>query len=159
MKKARGPHPYTLTCTVCRRPTLHTIEQHHSGERLFLCSVCQTWGRAPVRQRKAQFRANPAYRASRGQRIRAARRLYQEFSGHNVTNARRVRLPKMPTVGLAIGPILGIMYETTRDGRREKYLHKFRKVSRPLLVSSHDGKTVLMLGGAFTFTDRGIVDK
>jgi len=33
------------------------------------------------------------------------------------------------------------------------------KGSRPLLVASPDGKCLMLLGGRFKFTDRGIVDR
>ena len=51
------------------------------------------------------------------------------------------------------------MYDTVRDGESEKYIHRFKKRSRPLLVSSSDGKSLHILGGEYEFTDRGIVDK
>lgn len=51
------------------------------------------------------------------------------------------------------------MYETTRDGKRERYLHKFSKGSRPALVSNFDGNAIHMIGGSYDFTERGIVDR
>ena len=97
-------------------------------------------------------------RAHSNRLISQAARLYKAFTGHGVTKAAQVELPEAPRVGLAIGPCIGIMYETVRDGRREKYIHRFRKGSQPLVVVSADGVSVLLLGGAFTFTERGFVD-
>lgn len=102
------------------------------------------------------FRMNPAPRRNEIQR---AAKLYKDFTGHIVTKAAQVALPGLPTVGLAIGPCLGIMYSTVRDGKREKYLHQFRKGSQPLVVVGSDGDSVLLLGGAFTFTNRGFEDR
>ncbi len=62
-------------------------------------------------------------------------------------------------VGLKIGRCDGILYTTIRDGVTEKYIHEFKKKARPVLVASYDGKQLLLVGGKFTFTDRGIVDK
>lgn len=51
------------------------------------------------------------------------------------------------------------MYSATRDGIAEKYLHKFRRQSRPLLAVSHDGKQLGIVGGRYLFTDAGITDQ
>lgn len=65
----------------------------------------------------------------------------------------------VPDVGLKIGHLDGVLYTTVRDGKTEKYIHKFKRSSRPLLAVSFDGKNLIMLGGAYQFTERGIVDK
>jgi len=60
-----------------------------------------------------------------------------------------------------VGTVDGVLYTTVRDGRTEKYIHEFRKKSRPhlaVLAVSHDGKQLFILGGGYTFTERGIVD-
>lgn len=89
--------------------------------------------------------------------IEKAAKLRRDFTGHDATRVTRRKI-KAPRVGLTVGPVLGIMYATTRDGKREKYLHRFKKNSRPLLAASHDGKTLVLVGGRYQFTDRGIVD-
>jgi len=61
-------------------------------------------------------------------------------------------------VAFKIGECDGLLYTTVRDGVKESYIHKFKKKSRPLLVSSHDGKQLFLLGGRYDFTERGIVD-
>lgn len=60
---------------------------------------------------------------------------------------------------LPVGELDGVLYTTVRDGQTEKYIHKFRKKSRPLLAASHDGKSLHILGGEYEFTERGIEDK
>lgn len=89
--------------------------------------------------------------------IEAAEKLFSDFSGHGVSEHVTVKVPRM-TTGLAIGDVTGILYETVRDGERENYIHEFKKNSRPLLVASHDGNQLALLGGAYQFTDRGIED-
>lgn len=103
---------------------------------------------------------NPAapIRTTRADLTRAARR-YQRFTGHADMTARRMVLPRMPRAVLTVGECDGILYTTVRDGRKESYIHRFAKGSRPLLTASPDGKRLYLLGGAYTFTNRGIVDK
>lgn len=105
-------------------------------------------------------------RSSRGKRrpirggseVRKAADLYERFSGHEATEGARVTVPPPLKVGVAIGDVDGILYTTVRDGVTEKYIHKFAKKDRPLFVVSPDGKQLLMVGGSYTFTERGIVD-
>lgn len=83
---------------------------------------------------------------------------YKQFTGHDPKFLDK--LPqKWPKVGYKFGDCLGVMYETVRDGKRERYLHQFAKGCRPALVSSHDGKSIHMIGGSYDFTERGIVDR
>lgn len=85
--------------------------------------------------------------------------LGKRFSGHTVKEALKVSLPNPPKISLAIGKVLGIIYETVRDGRHENYKHMFKASSRPLFAVSNDGKQLLLIGGSYNFTSRGIVDK
>lgn len=89
--------------------------------------------------------------------IETAARLFEEFTGHPAESIDVVTIPDYKT-GIAVGKVLGIMYETVRDGVREKYIHEFSKKSRPVLACSFDGKQLYMIAGSYTFTDRGITD-
>jgi hypothetical protein len=89
--------------------------------------------------------------------VKEAKALYADFSGHDGQVLGKVSIPSHKA-GLVVGECDGILYTTVRDGKTEKYIHKFKQKSRPLLVSSHDGKTLYLLDGAFKFTSRGIVD-
>jgi len=60
---------------------------------------------------------------------------------------------------MLIGHCDGVLYTTRRDGKQEKYIHRFKRNSRPLLASSFDGKQLYMLGGAYDFTEEGITDR
>lgn len=88
----------------------------------------------------------------------AAMKLYQNFSGHEPELVGKTHKPKIPDVGIVIGELDGVAYETVRDGVKEKYFHQFDKKIRPLLVSSFDGSQVYILGGEYDFTADGIVD-
>jgi hypothetical protein len=101
----------------------------------------------------------PLTRNPMKRKIKQAAKLIADFSGHKARELGRFPFPNNPGVAIAIGNVLGISYETKRDGVVEKYYHRFtRKHSRPLLVSSHDGKQLFLIGGSYNFTERGIVD-
>ena len=90
--------------------------------------------------------------------ISKAADLYERFSGHDAEIVGKVRVNPMPKVGVAVGEVDGILYTTVRDGVLERYIHKFRKADKPLFVVSPDGKSLHLVGGNYTFTERGIVD-
>jgi hypothetical protein len=91
--------------------------------------------------------------------IEKGKSLYTRFSGHDAEIVGKIEVPKFEGVGVAIGEVDGILYTTVRDGKTEKYIHKFHAKSRPLLIVSPDGKQLGLVGGLFTFTERGIVDE
>jgi hypothetical protein len=63
-----------------------------------------------------------------------------------------------PKAAALIGDIDGIAYRTHHGGKLVKYLHEFAARARPQLLASSDGRMLLIVGGDFTFTERGIVD-
>ncbi len=91
--------------------------------------------------------------------VSRAGRLYREFSGHEPDETETVEIPDMPAAVLVIGELEGVIYSTVRDNTAERYIHKFRKSSRPMLCASPDGEQLFIIAGRFEFTDRGIVDK
>lgn len=92
-------------------------------------------------------------------KIKKAVELYENFSGHEAEHVGSVNLPGNPGVAIAVGEIEGIIYNTVRDGVKERYIHKFKASARPLFCVSFDGKQLLLVGGSYDFTERGIVDK
>ncbi len=64
-----------------------------------------------------------------------------------------------PKTGLVIGELDGVLYSTVRDGKKEKYIHEFKRKSRPLLIASSDGDSLHIVGGQYEFTNAGIEDK
>jgi hypothetical protein len=91
-------------------------------------------------------------------KINAAMKLYSDFTGEDAAPLGEYVLPRPPAVGVVIGEMVGVAYEATRDGETEQYFHRFNKKDRPLLVSSHDGQQLVILGGEYDFTENGIVD-
>lgn len=94
---------------------------------------------------------------SKKRRIKKAQVLYEDFTGHKADQYEIVNLPQHDT-GLKVGQCIGIMYETTRDGKKENYLHEFKKASQPALCVSHDGQQIYLIGGSYLFKDSGIND-
>lgn len=124
-------------------------------------------GEAPskrlVARRKKTRQAPPGYFAnpvgeSTERKMKKGVELFEAFTGHDATHYDRVTLPDM-SVCVQIGALEGIAYETTRDGKRQKYFHQFKKAARPIFAVTADGKAVVIVGGQFRFTERGIVDK
>jgi len=107
--------------------------------------------------RKKKIKTNPVALAT-NTKISHAIQLFEDFRGEKPAYIDKVNV-KAHDVGLLIGECDGILYTTSREGRKEKYIHKFKKRSRPLLVSSYDGKQLYLLKGAYQFTERGIIDK
>lgn len=95
--------------------------------------------------------------ASSKVRLQQAAKLYENFSGHDAEHIDTVTVD-WPQEGLTVGKCDAILYTTIRDGETENYIHRFKKSARPLLAASHDGAQLALLGGDFTFTERGIVD-
>lgn len=95
----------------------------------------------------------------RGGKIRKAAELYANFTGHDKINVRKMHVPDQPQVVVEIGKIDFIGYTTVRDGKTERYKHDFKSSARPQFAVSIDGKQIFLLGGAFIFGDRGIVDE
>lgn len=67
-------------------------------------------------------------------------------------------VPDLPKSAAVIGELDAVQYTTIRDGRVEAYEHRFRAGDRPMLCTSPDGRQLLIVGGAYVFTERGIVD-
>jgi hypothetical protein len=101
-------------------------------------------------------RKNPAPRHDA--EIEAAAKLQSDFSGHSPGNVDAVTVPENK-VFTPVGKLSGVLYDTVRDGKDEKYIHRFRRKSRPLLAASSDGTELKILGGGFRFTEAGIVDE
>lgn len=86
-----------------------------------------------------------------------AAKYFEEFTGHLAESVDIVDLPSY-TVGYKLGTMLGVMYEATRDGETQHYLHEFKPEARPYLVASHDNQQLIIAGGDYRITDRGIED-
>jgi N-acetyl-anhydromuramyl-L-alanine amidase AmpD len=111
----------------------------------------------PVKKRAKSRKKNPVPK-SKWNKLKEASKRYEDFSGHQAKFIDEKDLRKLD-VGFKIGTVDFIGYTTKRDGRVEKYIHKFKAKSRPILASNYDGKFISLVNGKYEFTNRGIVDK
>lgn len=113
-------------------------------------------GIAALSKPKPRKARNPI-KGSKRRRVKKAQALYEDFTGHEADQYEIVQLPEHDTA-LNVGNVTGIMYETIRDGKREHYIHEFKKASQPVFAVSHDGQQIFLVGGAYLFKDSGIND-
>lgn len=101
-------------------------------------------------------RKNPI--TNKAQKLKEAVSLYRRFREEQPEYYDDMPV-EWPTVGLIIGKCDGIMYNTTRAGKKEYYKHEFTGRSCPLLCSTFDGKQIFLIGGQYDFTEDGITDR
>ena len=89
--------------------------------------------------------------------VTKAIKLYSDFTGHDPKFVDEWEIA-IPDAAMQVGKITGIMYTTKMDGRQQEFLHEFSGKSRPILAASADGRQLLILGGDYHFSDRGIID-
>lgn len=98
-----------------------------------------------------------AARVSRRQLAQAAR-LFEGFRERDVGRLKTHRV-RVPDVAVAIGKLTAAEYVTTHGAKRVRYRHEFKPHAAPELLVTPDGRQLLILGGKFRFTARGIVDR
>jgi len=94
-----------------------------------------------------------------GKNLRAAVRLFESFTGHRADRVQQLPKPTIPDEAVFIGHVTGLMYVTRRDGKIENYIHRFNAKSAPVFAVTHDGKQLLLLGGDYDFTEKGVEDR
>ena len=99
-------------------------------------------------------RMNPAPMSD----IHRANQLYESFSGEPGKVIGRTSAPKMPDTLVAIGRVTALEYDARRDRKMNRYRHEFAAHAQPLFAVNPDGKSVWLLGGSYSFTERGIID-
>lgn len=84
--------------------------------------------------------------------------IYERFTGAPARESEVIDVPPLPSAVAVLGKIDAIEYTTIREGKREAYRHDFAPEDAPMLCVSPDRRQILLVGGSFAFTDRGIVD-
>jgi predicted protein tyrosine phosphatase len=97
--------------------------------------------------------------SSRARQDQQAASLYRRFTGMEPVSAGTVKVAALPATAVTIGYIDAVDYETRRHDEIQRFRHVFKKSARPLFCVSPDGRQLLLIGGAFRFTERGIVDR
>lgn len=110
-------------------------------------------GKVPPSSRAGR---QPPARGMRGA-VRRAVALFERFTGHDAEHGLTIDIPDHDVLTI-IGECDGVLYTTVRDGRLESYVHEFRSKDKPLLCVSDDGRQLYIVGGAYVFTERGVVD-
>ena len=95
--------------------------------------------------------------STHGEKIKNAMDGYRKFTGHEPVAMDEIEIPAVD-VGFKFGKCDGVLYTAVRDGIEERYIHEFSEEAKPDIVSAHDGRVVMLVGGAYRFTSRGIVD-
>lgn len=87
----------------------------------------------------------------------AARALFKSFHEREA-RPREIVIVKPAAadgaIALEVGTALTIGYRALGDGKA--YYHEF-EASKPKLYVSADGKQIFLVGGSYTFTDRGFI--
>jgi hypothetical protein len=86
-----------------------------------------------------------------------AKELYRKFREAEPGRIRRVAYDP-PKTAFSMGYCEAILYTTTHNGKAVMYKHTFAKGSRPLLCAGPKKNQLLLVGGRFRVTERGIVD-
>ncbi len=127
---------------------------NHSGIEDIVLQTNARKDRAKAVAAFGAMKKNP----SRREHVEAADALLESFSGSRASKEIRASVRPIKT-GLVIGHLQGVHYRATRDGESADYYHKFKSSSRPLLIASHDGSQLGIVGGRYEFTDHGIEDR
>ena len=116
-------------------------------------------GKVPP-SRRANARGKLPDKHGRFRGVRAAGRLYERFTAHDPEIFGTMEFPNLDGETVAvIGECDGVHYSTVRDGKAERYIHEFEDADKPLLCVTSNGRQLILLGGNYRFTERGIVDK
>lgn len=84
--------------------------------------------------------------------------LFKSFRGREPRASEIVKIAGMTEtmVALELGPLLGLSYGADVNGKADKFYHEFEP-QKPRVFVSWDGKQAFIVGGSYTFTDRGFL--
>lgn len=108
-----------------------------------------------------QVHRNPGNDEPLSKRVDDAMQFYESF--HWGTPANRLvkrRIPKTPKVGVKLGKVHSITYETVKNGERALWEHEFGEEGgkRPDLVMDQASKRLFFVGGSYDVQPEGIRD-
>lgn len=103
-----------------------------------------------------RLKADRAKRLSRS-KVAGAANLYKKFREVEPQRATRVTI-NLPKSAMVMGYLEFVGYSTTHNGKAAMYKHKFAKGSRPLLCAGPRKNQLILVGGRYHVTERGIVD-
>ncbi len=89
--------------------------------------------------------------------LEGARRLYRAFREAPVRTIKR-RNVHVPRAVARIGVLEFVGYMTTHRGKPALYIHHFAPGSRPAVYSGSGRNELVLVGGRYKVTERGITD-
>lgn len=87
-----------------------------------------------------------------------ARTAFRAFTGQEPTEVITADVGSVPRVAWLLGELEEVLYNARRDGRKERYLHPFKRSARPMLAVDAETGQLVLVGGRYTVTERGITD-
>jgi hypothetical protein len=151
----RAPLPFT-SANAAMYKARHLLGKYQLLSQYKIWVSHQFYGAPTVNTRVNRARRNP-------ESLDQAARKLEDFTGREATHVERAPARSKQKTGLVVGEMDRISYIVAREGieggRNTRFVHKFRKDSRPLLAVSTDGKQLHVVGGQYEFTDAGIEDR
>jgi len=91
---------------------------------------------------------------------RAMQRAAKLFRGFRLRNPREVEGVdlELPRAVIVMGELRAVEYDMPRGSRKVFYRHEFARDSRPELAAGPDRCQLVLIGGNYRVTHRGIVD-
>lgn len=83
--------------------------------------------------------------------------LYKRFRERAPERAKVVRIA-LPETAFVLGHVESINYVSTLGSRAVRFKHTFAPGSRPLLAAGSRRNQLILVGGRYRVTERGIVD-
>lgn len=98
----------------------------------------------------------PARRRNPSSNERQEVKLFEDFHGSAPVRRTAFPVPLAPTAW-RLGTLESVVYRAERDGETASYEHTFKRRAQPYLAVMAD--RLVLLGGRYDVTDRGIVDR
>lgn len=119
-------------------------------------------GATEVRQNPARLR-NPGRVpvVTRSERLKRAVATYEGFHwGDPPDRISRRKVSTAPKIGVKLGKLVAVAYETHKNGERAVWEHEFGEEGgkRPDLVMDSETEKLHIVGGSYTVSDAGIID-
>jgi hypothetical protein len=98
--------------------------------------------------------------SERDETNRAVQRAAKLFKGFRLRGPRDVTSVRaeLPPAVIVMGELRGLAYEMPRGDRQVLYWHEFADGSSPTLAAGPERCELVLLGGRYRVTSRGIVD-
>ena len=86
--------------------------------------------------------------------------LYKKFhwgNGPKYLDKIKIKTREIPKVLVKLGELEAVIYKAKKGDKRDKYIHKFKKV-KPILTTDRKGSRLYIIGGNYKVDEDGIID-